>query len=236
MGKSGQVLRSIALPALLGVAALNAQAQQIITGTFDGVVVSAEPTIAGTIGVGTTVHGSFEFLSAGQAPTATLGLGTGFPMYGDAITSFSITAGSYSASVTDAEIYVWNNYQAGSAAPVHDAFIVNAQGLSGPPINGFPLARFQFALATSALGTLSSGSLPTADELNAMWSTNLATGSGNFLGFGFGSELARFDLTGFSVQSVAAIPEPETYAMLLAGLTLLGFHAQRRRKSQSVAS
>jgi hypothetical protein len=32
------------------------------------------------------------------------------------------------------------------------------------------------------------------------------------------------------LTSVAAIPEPETYAMLLAGLGLLGFEARRRKK------
>ena len=34
---------------------------------------------------------------------------------------------------------------------------------------------------------------------------------------------------GLSVQQVAAIPEPETYAMLLAGLGLMGFAARRKR-------
>jgi hypothetical protein len=31
--------------------------------------------------------------------------------------------------------------------------------------------------------------------------------------------------------SVAAVPEPETYAMLLAGLGVMGFIARRRNKS-----
>jgi hypothetical protein len=34
-----------------------------------------------------------------------------------------------------------------------------------------------------------------------------------------------------SVYSLAPVPEPETYAMLLAGLGLLGFTARRRKSS-----
>jgi hypothetical protein len=37
----------------------------------------------------------------------------------------------------------------------------------------------------------------------------------------------------YSSQHVASVPEPESYAMLLAGLGALGFMA-RRRKSNSV--
>lgn len=37
-------------------------------------------------------------------------------------------------------------------------------------------------------------------------------------------------LDGLQVNAVAAIPEPETYAMLLAGLGLLGFAARRRKR------
>jgi len=36
--------------------------------------------------------------------------------------------------------------------------------------------------------------------------------------------------------TVAAVPEPETYAMMLAGLGLMGFVARRRRQSQDSAS
>jgi hypothetical protein len=36
--------------------------------------------------------------------------------------------------------------------------------------------------------------------------------------------------------SVSAVPEPETYAMMLAGLGLLGFVARRRKKTESAPS
>jgi hypothetical protein len=37
----------------------------------------------------------------------------------------------------------------------------------------------------------------------------------------------------YLVASVTAVPEPETYAMMLAGLGLLGFTARRRTQAAS---
>ena len=57
------------------------------------------------------------------------------------------------------------------------------------------------------------------------------TGIGAHVGAGF----TQFDQTGnagiLSQNTVAAIPEPETYAMLLAGLGLMGFVARRRQRN-----
>ena len=39
----------------------------------------------------------------------------------------------------------------------------------------------------------------------------------------------------FGTANVAAVPEPETYAMLLAGLGLLGFAARRRKQKETAA-
>ena len=38
-----------------------------------------------------------------------------------------------------------------------------------------------------------------------------------------------------ALAMVGAIPEPETYAMLLAGLGLLGFAARRRKQKEAAA-
>jgi hypothetical protein len=53
--------------------------------------------------------------------------------------------------------------------------------------------------------------------------------SNNCTANGLGSGRSDFASTGFSGGTLAAVPEPETYAMLLAGLGLLGFMARRRK-------
>ena len=54
--------------------------------------------------------------------------------------------------------------------------------------------------------------------------------TGDHLGFA-GSALPRMDNLTFTTP----IPEPETYAMLLAGLGLLGFAARRRKLKLAAA-
>jgi hypothetical protein len=42
--------------------------------------------------------------------------------------------------------------------------------------------------------------------------------------------------TGYAANSVTAIPEPESYAMMLAGLGLLDFMARRRKGIEIAAT
>ena len=61
---------------------------------------------------------------------------------------------------------------------------------------------------------------------------------GESIGFNAQNSFAEYEFRGqagnVSIASVTAVPEPETYAMMLAGLRLLGF-AARRRKQAAVA-
>lgn len=68
-----------------------------------------------------------------------------------------------------------------------------------------------------------------ADSLNGWESVNLTfTGLGDGLGINLDSQNGRL-----TMMVITAVPEPETYAMLLAGLGLMGFMTYRRKQKEA---
>jgi len=73
---------------------------------------------------------------------------------------------------------------------------------------------------------------------SATWTSVFTSAPGTFDRFslrvnngGFAPNSLSAKATVLGVKSVAAVPEPETYAMFLAGLGLLGFAAKRRKST-----
>lgn len=83
-------------------------------------------------------------------------------------------------------------------------------------INGNPFVLTNTAGVSSGVSGLVNLTAPLVLSVLGNSTGPLATYSGNF--------------------AIAAIPEPETYAMMLAGLGLVGFMARRRRKTESEAA
>ena len=86
-----------------------------------------------------------------------------------------------------------------------------------------------------AKGVDDSSALKNADDWTSQWSF---TGAYNYFAVVSGDRLVGGGVPGYSpfegeIDAIAAIPEPETYAMLLAGLGLLGFAAQRRKLQET---
>ncbi len=106
-----------------------------------------------------------------------------------------------------------------------------------------PIYRVQADIADTALsaghywlrwnlaGTIASGPwvAPTSDNRggNAMQATNGVT----FVAYADGSSRKSADLPFVLNGNVAAVPEPETYAMMLGGLVMLGALARRRKQA-----
>lgn len=80
-------------------------------------------------------------------------------------------------------------------------------------INGNPFTLTQTAGVSSGVSGVVSLTAPLILTVLGTATGPIGTYSGNF--------------------AISAIPEPETYAMMLAGLGLVGFMARRRRKTES---
>lgn len=103
--------------------------------------------------------------------------------------------------------------------------VIGSLGLSGTffPIVGFDIS----GLTGAAFATVVEGVGNEAIEsFTRLYSINLATGEATLLGTVGGPGTRLFGLT------AAPIPEPSTYALLLAGVGLLGFVQRRRRAAR----
>ena len=95
--------------------------------------------------------------------------------------------------------------------------------------------KIVFQLNSSG-GTWSSVKSANADGVNHVYSTSFSGSggipSGVYVAFEdqYGGGDFNYNDLAFSVTNVATVPEPETYAMLLAGLGIVGAIARRRKR------
>jgi hypothetical protein len=81
-----------------------------------------------------------------------------------------------------------------------------------------------------AFGSSTAQYVLNSSDVLTQYSVAFTTGAGGATGFSFHNQGG--DNVGAMLDnvSIAAVPEPETYAMLLAGLGMVGFAARRRRQ------
>ena len=88
---------------------------------------------------------------------------------------------------------------------------------------------------SETLGQGSANRLTTGEEVK--WKTDFSAPT-TFVAPQFALHVQSIGTSGTSgwyIPTVAAIPEPETYAMLLAGLGLMGFVMRRRKENRAMA-
>ena len=86
---------------------------------------------------------------------------------------------------------------------------------------------FEITSASNAFGAFNiSGN--NSNLKSHLYSVNLATGAAVEIGYFTGGVVSGLTSASVTQGPISAIPEPETYAMLLAGLGLLGFSARRK--------
>jgi hypothetical protein len=207
-------------------AAVHAQQQTL---SFAGTINSVGSELHPTFQLGDAFAGSFAFNSTSPGTSG----GPGNAIYSGAISSLSVTIdGLTYGQSSGGSMRVFNGPTdgliAGATAPLP---------ISGPAVGTFDPFEWVLVLADPSGSAFSSLDLPSTLPAVSAWSTTFSYFQLYFADLDTG---AVSSLTGsFSSASITAvtapIPEPETYAMLIAGLGLLGFEAHRRKKLQRAA-
>jgi len=130
----------------------------------------------------------------------------------------------------------WSGVSSASASiQVYNGDIIGVLGYDG--LLGGPFGRTPYRDAAGPYATVIGDDLNVT--LNSLKFSD--TGAANPASDDFTISSEADEPTGsigmtYHVGTVAAVPEPETYAMLLAGLGLLGFAARRRKQKELAAA
>ena len=216
MTRLTSLFRAVAAAALLACAGTSQATVVVYTSEADFLA-----ALSGTVGTDT-----FDDLVPGTAYGGPLARSAGSLDY-------SVGAGPSSATI----------YGAGSSG---DAWLSTNFATDAVTFNGF--AAGTYAAGANVFGSdiggnsirLTSITVTATDASGTTTETLKRTNTGTFIGFISDSSLDSFSVA--AVQGrfrtiwptvnnfvIAAVPEPETYAMLLSGLAVLGFVAARRR-------
>jgi PEP-CTERM motif len=232
-----------AVVGLLALVALSAAVAAPVTYRFStGPEASAFPEVSGLFGGGATASGTFVYDSASPNTLVTSGLS----VYG-AFSPGSPVAPSFSSLTGLIGGLAFSDAQ-GVALVANDTFdnggsLVDFFGLNADPsaassstrnIDGFSIGGY--ALTNVRLFWIETQQTPALIP-DFLSSTDLPSSPPSFSGrlaldFSNSSTGAAAGSVFFDGLTVTPVPEPETYAMLLAGLGLLGVAAYRRRDSQ----
>jgi type VI secretion system secreted protein VgrG len=206
----------------LAAGALGAPAAQT---QLDTAILALTTGTPGGIGIGPNLNGTFlqGVYNVGA------GLLTGALILDGGGSNTAVWDFRFSSSLTTAQgsSVTVQNVGDGAGVGIYWA-VATLATLDGDTFAGNVLAS---TITTDGNLTMGCGRLLAAEAsvaLNGVGS-NISTGCGVAHDIGFGSG-------GFDQAGLAAVPEPETYAMMLAGLGLLGFAARRRKQKETATA
>ena len=149
---------------------------------------------------------------------------------GGTAASIGNLAGNTFADLDDSE-YIYQSFTVGAGGSYtvsFDAFGTGLAELFNSTTSGSPDFGSYAGVLGSAPGSW--GTPPTPGWQNVSFSFTAAPSASYHLYFsGSGAQGLLVD----NVNVAAAVPEPESYAMMIAGLGALGFMARRRKQSQA---
>jgi len=231
--RAPSVIRSLAFVIATGGASAGLGAQNLVTnGNFEGGNTAFTSDYAFAPG-GNSTEGQYTvrsnpfpwnglFISAADHTTGSglMYVGNGSPTNG------SVVWASGLISVTQNTNYFF------------EAFVMNVCCAGPFPGNSPSILEFSVAgLATESLGTATTNLAlaGTWEGLSKSWNSGLNTSVTlsliNRNTAAAGNDFAIDDVFLGTASTVTPVPEPETYALMLAGLGIVGAIAQRRRKA-----
>ena len=215
--------------ALAGFALLGAQPAWADPNTGETIMVLTTPSRIGNGGAFLVTGGTYggasfetfcletnEFISLPGGPyTVTKNTGAVLGGSGNAATYFGDVAGSAGFDpLSKASGWLYSQFRAGGSA---------LTGWTGSAVDKKDLQVAIWYLENEV-------STPVGNALT--WATQGISNAPLYSGSAYVMNLTA---SGVNHQDVLAIPEPETYAMLLAGLGLMGFVARRRQRKLAAA-
>ena len=216
-----RILKTLVPAALLAVAGMASAATTV------------NITYQGTQGVETTSTGTFDYVTGAMSYTTTSG--TSFLAY-----CIELAQG-YAPSALGAQTYTVSTYSGANADLLQNLFSSSYAGLSTDVQKAaFQTAVWELTHEASSTLSASSGSF----SFDFLTATSTAEEDAAFLALTNSYLSAALSYTGTAkytlsqlsngsyqdLITVSAVPEPQTYAMLLAGLGTVGFLARRRRR------
>lgn len=216
-------LRKLAVAFCLFFAGSQAASAAIVVIKFSGTVYNVTPSVASRFSLNDVVTGSVRLKTGAVGQVA----GSTVYIYPDAILNGLINVAGYNAAFnSSATAFVTDNEPYG--AGFTDRFIVQSFSSNAKPVNGLPFYGLFLNWQDNGGSATQGYALPLSQTaLNAY---GMPTGAIDWVA-GDARNRVTFMLT--RVEVLSGVPEPTTWALMIAGIGLIGLGLRRNQLQPS---